>query len=163
MEKVVCGSSTADLVKQLGDRLGIGKSKFYELKKQLNFEFHKDDEGVWLDADQLAALENAVTGQSHIVVAQSVEMETHAEELQAETVSMEETSYQELIRSAQELAAGMAIARYQLAGQIDEDNLPLDLRQKVEEARQRTIPKSKSPEAIAKDLMQKAKAMMVAA
>lgn len=163
MEKVVCGSSAKELVQQLGDRLGVGKSKFYELKKQLKLEFHKDDDGVWIDADQLAELENVVQGQAHIVVAESLEMETHAEEIQAETVSVEDGSYQELVRSAQELAAGMAIARYQLASQMDEENLPVDLQEKIEAARQRTIPKSKSPEAIAKDIVQRARQTMMAA
>ncbi len=163
MEKVVFGNSTKELVEQLGQQLGIGKSKFYELKKQLGLEFHKDDEGVWVDADQLSMLEQAVKGQAHIVVADSAEMERHAEEIQAETVSMENEGYAELIRSSQELAAGMAIARYQLASQIDEDELPEDLRVKVQEARSQMLPKSKSPEAIAKKLVQLAKSQMFAA
>lgn len=163
MEKAVVGSNTGELVKQLGDRLGIGKSKLYELKKKLDIEFHKGDGEVWITEDELASLENGLEGQASIVVAESTEMEAHAEEIHAETVSMEEESYGDLIRSAQELAAGMAIARYQLASQMEEEDLPPDLRRSVEAARSRVIPKSKSPEAIAKTLVQQAKRQMVAA
>lgn len=163
MEKAVVGSNTGELVQRLGDRLGIGKSKLYDLKKKLGIDFHKGDGEVWVTPDELTTLENGVEGQSHIVVAESLEIDSHAEEIQAETVSVEEDNYTDLIRSAQELSAGMAIARYQLASQIEEEDLPSDLREKVAAARNRVIPKSKSPEAIAKVLVQQAKSRMLVA
>lgn len=163
MEKAIVGSNTGDLVKQLGDHLGIGKSKLYELKKDADVKFHKGDGEVWITPEQLSALEDLAEGRAQIVIAESVEMEAHAEEIHAETVSTEEDSINDLIRSAQELAAGMTIARYQLASQIGEDDLPEDLQQQVNEARSRVIPKLKSPQVIAKQLMQHAKRRMLAA
>ncbi|MFP4133007.1 MAG: hypothetical protein ACLFTJ_02515 [Halothece sp.] len=65
----------------------------------------------------------------------------------------EKEHFKKLIRSAQEWKAGTEIAKYTLASQMDENDLPEDLRDKVEEVKGQTIPKSQSPLQIASDLL----------
>jgi len=66
----------------------------------------------------------------------------------------EKEHFEKLIRSAQEWRAGTEIAKYTLASQMDENDLPTDLRDQVEEVKGQTIPKSQNPLQIASDLLE---------
>lgn len=171
-----------DLIKELG----ISRQIFNRDLRFLQIEVQKDEGGrAYLSQDQagqIRALRQYVgaTGKRKGFENIAVEDENEARQNSGELVKFEtdnlNTSQPEvktnpqaatskqhnqeqlaaLVRSAQELAAGMEIARYTLASQIQENPdalLPEDLKAQVNSVRSACAPKSQDPMEIASQFL----------
>lgn len=121
------------------ERLGIGKSQYYEALKALNIKAQRVDGKAVLSPEQfeaIAAYRAQVSGTAIATVSEESDLDIPAS---PETVTPDSDDFRHLIRRAQELKAQQLLQPHlvlmELAQQMTEDDLPPDLRSQVEEAR----------------------------
>jgi len=145
---------------ELQKRWRIQKDAYYGMLKFLEIKAYRDKEGAWLDDEQVALLEalrshieqtGKMEGFGALVKSESSGIEQAAERLEVKADTPNQDQFRALVRSAQEYAAGMELAKYTLVQQIQQNPelLPEDLRSQVEEAKKLASPKSQSPQSIA--------------
>jgi hypothetical protein len=150
--------------KDLQERWSIEKDAYYDMLKFLGIKAYRDKEGAWLDDEQVALLEalrnhigqtGKMEGFGALTVRESSEIDPAAETIEVKGDTPNQDQFRALVRSAQEYATGMELAKYALVQQIQQnpDLLPEDLRSQVEEAKKSVSPKSQSPQSIANQFL----------
>ncbi|WP_040655687.1 hypothetical protein [Rubidibacter lacunae] len=152
---------------ELLQRYGIGKTTFYEWLKYLDIRARKDRQRhAYFTAEHVRQLdslhryycdrgtiEGFLEAQRSVTV--SEEAVVHPEESVREAFSgngYRDRQFAHLVRTAQEWKAGVEVAKYAIAANLSDDDLPDDLRAAVEQAKAESLPKSRSAEAIAQDI-----------
>lgn len=164
----------------LRDKYGIKKDTYYGRIKFLGIKVEKDsNRRVYLTDDQVALMDElhsyiSETGKmegfvssnnTDLAVRETGEIDQAAQQVNLENsqpISQEpnQDQFAALVRSSAEYAAGMEIAKYTIAQQMQEnpDLLPPDLKEQVEAAKASCSPKSPSPTAIANQFLKAYKA-----
>ncbi len=160
---------------ELMSKYNIKKDAYYSRIKFLDIQVKKDssrkvyltDEQVELmDAlhshiEETGKMDGFIIGNNgSLAVRESSEIEEAAQQIELENkeVKSEEPNQEQfaaLVRSSAEFAAGMEIAKYTIAKQMQDnpDLLPSDLKDQVEAVKASCSPKSQSPTAIANQFL----------
>lgn len=148
---------------ELMDELGIKKSKYYNILKVLGIKAEKDEKGMsYLSYNQIEKIrgyllgqnetaENDISGNSSMVKVDDNDIAASANSNEGEDIYIKPESassqldFSQLMRSAaelktRELAMGDLVKR-EVANRMTEDDLPEDLREKLELAREAANPK----------------------
>lgn len=163
----------------LMSKYGIKKDAYYARIKFLGIQVMKDSKRrVYLTDDQVALMDELhsyieETGKmegfvsnknSSLAVRESSEIEEAAQQIELENKEVKSSEpnqdqFAALVRSSAEFAAGMEIAKYTIAKQMQDnpDLLPTDLKEQVEAAKANCSPKSQSPTAIADQFLKQYK------
>ena len=159
---------------------GIKKVAYYARLKFLGMEANKDENGKpYLDESQVALLEEldkyikkegkmegfsassiVKAGDSSLESSQSeisLNGSSPGEEIHVNGSQVQGSSQQEqlagLFRNAQQLRAETEVAKYILASQMTDEDLPPDLRNKVEAAKATVVPKSHAPNSWTQEML----------
>lgn len=175
-----------EIVQWLQDKWGIGRAAAFNRLKYLEVDFSKDEEGFYCtdadleDLDNLdvhlkgggkmdefpkrSSLSEVEGGRLTVVEGRSLSEVEGAPELEGEIdledlEGDEQYAFAQLVRTAQEKAAGLHIAQNLLTAEFmrDPNQLPDDLRQQVERSQVALAPKSRNPMDIAGEFVRKAK------
>lgn len=164
------GKNNAEIIAQLCDRYGIGKSSVYNRLKFLDIATGRKDGQTYLlssEVELLDELQNWIRdGNSQesfpkkgaLVKSGAGELGSeNAEAIFVEDVDGEDSHIRRLLRKGQEMAAGLLIAENLLAAQYRDnpDQLDDDLKAKLKDAEEALAPKSLDPTEYALSLVEK--------
>ncbi|ERN41251.1 hypothetical protein KR51_00021390 [Rubidibacter lacunae KORDI 51-2] len=153
---------------ELLQRYGIGKTMFYEWLKYLDIQARKDRQRrAYFTAEhvrQLDALhryycdrgriEGFLEAQRSVTLPEeSVVHPQKTADASSSGSGYREQQFAQLMRLAQEWKAGVEVAKYAIAANLNDDDLPDDLRAAVERAKAESLPKSQSVEALAEEIL----------
>lgn len=158
---------------EVWDRLGIGSSTYYNRLSHLGIEASKDEEGVYLNAEQMKLMEDlnehikqtgrmkGFGGGGQLALSESSGLASALEiPMQPEIPGSDEDEdgLEELIREAAELkvqqVAMPELIKLHLAAGMTEDDLPADLKAKLQAVRDAANPKQNAA-SIAQQLLQR--------
>jgi hypothetical protein len=154
----------------LMDRYGLGRSTILNRLKYLGMKVQSEDGQIFLDSDQLGELDHLndwIQGGQKLAdfPKRGQLVKQGANELAIPSIDLEpvggngETALAQLVRTAQEQAAGITIAKNLLTAEFlkNPNQLPEDLREQVERSQGALAPKSRNPMEIAGEWMRKTK------
>ncbi|KAB0238260.1 hypothetical protein EZJ55_00790 [Microcystis aeruginosa EAWAG127a] len=169
--KELLSESKGELIQKLNERYGIGKSVIYKRLEFLEISIRQSEGISFLFSAEIQILDDlhewmkqgkqmihfSKPGKLAISESGSIESATPSIEY---TTAEEGNQINQLIRVAQEQAAGLLMAQNILAAQYKDnpDLLPEDLRSKVRATEEAVAPKSIDPEKYALSLIAKVKA-----
>jgi hypothetical protein len=169
--QVISGRTTPDEACEI---LGIKKSPYYERLRFLGIKANKDEEGTYLNAEQMKLMQDldnhiretgkmeGFSGGGQLALSESSDLTSMLEiPMQPEIPGSEEDEdkLEELIREAAELKvqqmAMPELVKLHLAAGMTEDDLPADLKAKLQAVREAANPASpkQNPAAIANQLL----------
>jgi hypothetical protein len=159
----------------LMDKYNIKKDAYYGRIKFLGIQVMRDSNRmVYLTNEQVELMDElhshieetgkmegfVSSNKGTLTVREGSEMEEAAEQIELkneeENSKPNEDQFAALVRSSAEFAAGMEIAKYTIAKQMQDnpDLLPSDLKEQVEAVKASCSPKSQSPTSIANQFLQ---------
>ncbi|BFM39907.1 hypothetical protein [Synechocystis sp. LKSZ1] len=154
----------------LMDRYGLGRSTILNRLKYLEMKVQSEDGQFFLDIDQLGELDQLnewiQSGQKLVDFPKQGQLvKQESSELAIPSIDLEpvegntDTALAQLLRTAQEQAAGITIAKNLLTAEFlkNPSQLPEDLREQVERSQGAMAPKSRNPLEIAGEWMRKTK------
>jgi hypothetical protein len=163
--QVISGRTTPDEACEI---LGIKKSPYYERLRFLGIKANKDEEGTYLNAEQMKLMQDldnhiretgkmeGFSGGGQLALSESSDLTSMLEiPMQPEIPGSEEDEdkLEELIREAAELKvqqmAMPGLVKLHLAAEMTEDDLPDDLKAKLEAVREAADPASPKQNAAA--------------
>jgi hypothetical protein len=171
--------SKGELIAKLSEKYGVGKSSLYKRLEFLGISVTQKDGNCFLFSNELALLDElhawigsgkAMTSfvkPGQLVISEAGEVETNDGNQLSEaipdieyTTANEGDQIKQLVRVAQEQAAGLLMAQNILAAQFKEnpDLLPEDLRSQIRATEEAVAPKSIDPKQYALNLVGKYKA-----
>jgi hypothetical protein len=174
--QVISGRTTPDEACEI---LGIKKSPYYERLRFLGIKANKDEEGTYLNAEQMKLMQDldnhiretgkmeGFSGGGQLALSESSDLTSMLEiPMQPEIPGSEEDEdrLEELIREAAELKvqqmAMPELIKLHLAAGMTEDDLPADLKAKLQAVREAANPASpkRNPAAAASNLLAKYRA-----
>ena len=169
--KELLSESKGELIQKLNERYGIGKSVTYKRLEFLEISIRQSEGISFLFSTEIRILDDLhewmKQGKSMIHFPKPGKLAiSESGSIESATPSIEYTTAEEgnqinqLIRVAQEQAAGLLMAQNILAAQYKDnpDLLPEDLRSKVQATEEAVAPKSIDPEKYALSLIAKMKA-----
>ena len=170
--KELLSESKGELIQKLNERYGIGKSVTYKRLEFLEISIRQSSEGInFLFSTEIRILDDLhewmKQGKSMIHFPKPGKLAiSESGSIESATPSIEYTTAEEgnqinqLIRVAQEQAAGLLMAQNILAAQYKDnpDLLPEDLRSKIRATEEAVAPKRINPEEYALNLIAKLKA-----
>jgi hypothetical protein len=169
--QVISGRTTPDEACEI---LGIKKSPYYDRLRFLGIKANKDEEGTYLNAEQMKLMQDldnhiretgkmeGFSGGGQLALSESSDLTSMLEiPMQPEIPGSEEDEdkLEELIREAAELKvqqmAMPELVKLHLAAGMTEDDLPADLKAKLQAVREAANPASpkQNPAAIANQLL----------
>lgn len=170
----IAGKSKGDVVQQLEKSYGVARTTVFNRLKYLGYSLHKVDDLFSLSNEQMAELDKLhrwisdggkmadypKPGQLTMITDQG-ELEQYGEVINFDALEGdEELGHAELIRAAQNQAAGILIAQNLLTAEMlkNPQHLPADLQAQVEQSKVAIAPKPQNPLVIASQWITKAKA-----
>jgi hypothetical protein len=174
MVEAVSGRTTPE---EACEKLGIKKSPYYQRLRFLNIKANKDDEGVYLTADQMKLMFDlhehikqtgkmeGFSGGGQLTLVESSGAPALEISLEPETVvNADDGDLDQIIWEAAELKkqqlAKAALIRLHLAHQMTEDDLPDEMKEELAAVREAANPASpkQNPAAAASNLLAKYRA-----
>lgn len=169
--KELLSESKGELIGKLNERYGIGKSVIYKRLEFLEISIRQSEGISFLFSAEIQILDDLhewmKQGKSmahfpkpgKLAISESGSIESASTKIEY-TTAEEGNQINQLIRVAQEQAAGLLMAQNILAAQFKDnpDLLPEDLRSKVRSTEEAVAPKSIDPEKYALSLIAKMKA-----
>ncbi len=160
-----------EMTSWLKDRYGIARSTCLNRVRYLEIKADFDQDGYYLSDPQVEELDKlnewlkagsrmADFPKRGVLVLQNSEVVSVNEEINFEDLEGDQDyAFAQLIRTAQEQAAGITIAKNLLTAQFlgNPAQLPEDLREQVERSQVAIAPKSRNPLTIAGEMIKKAK------
>lgn len=161
------------------EALGIKKSPYYERLKFLGIKANKDDEGTYLNAEQMKLMEDldkyirqtgkmeGFQGGGQLALSESSGLSSNLastleipEQLEAETFAeVDDEVLDQLIWDAAELKkrqiAEPEVIKLHLAAQMTEDDLPDEMKAELQAVRKLANPKPNAAASIAQQLLQR--------
>ena len=169
----ITGQSKGELVEQLMESYAVSRSTVFNRLKYLGYSLDKADGLCSLSDEQKAELDNIHRWISDggkmadypkpglLTTIADSDLDQYAESINFDAIEGdEELGHAELIRAAQNQAAGILIAQNLLTAEIlkNPHNLPQDLLSQVEQSKVAIAPKPQNPLVIAGEWITKAKA-----
>lgn len=166
MEKHLISGNSEELIGKLREKYGLGKSQVYKRLQFLEIKMQKAEGEVFLDSHQLELLDAL---HSHISSGNSLEsfsspgalVQSSATEIEQAALNVEPIEegqqIRQLVRTAQEKAAGVLMAQNLLAAQFKDnpEMLDEDLFAQVRATEEAIAPKSQDPMKYAHNLIGK--------